>query len=266
MEKINLNQFINLKKIKSEFKSFHNAQPFHHVVIDNFFKKDFAKKLEKEFLDYHSDKWYKYKNEIEDKRALNNWNIFPNKTYQLFEYLISEKFVNFLSKLVKKKLYPDPGLHGGGWHIHGQNGNLNPHLDYSIHPKVGLQRKINIIIYISNNFKECYGGHLGLWSNNAKLKQPGDLKKEIRPKFNRAIIFDTTQNSWHGMSRKLRQPKGIYRKSIAIYYLCKPYKKVDKRLRALFAPRDNQKNSKKILNLIKMRSDLNKSHLTYYKK
>ena len=30
-------------------------------------------------------------------------------------------------------------------------------------------------------------------------KAPGDLVKQIAPVFNRAVIFDTTCNSWHGL-------------------------------------------------------------------
>ena len=65
---------------------------------------------------------------------------------------------------------------------------LNPHLDYSLHPKLYLQRKLNIIIYISKLWKENWGGGLGLENDN---NQPGKLEKTIIPKFNRAIIFDT---------------------------------------------------------------------------
>ena len=32
-----------------------------------------------------------------------------------------------------KNLYPDYGLNGGGFHIMGNKGKLNPHLDYVIH-------------------------------------------------------------------------------------------------------------------------------------
>ena len=46
------------------------------------------------------------------------------------------------------KLFIDPGLHGGGWHIHSNKGNLNPHLDYSIHPKMDIQRRLNLIVYL----------------------------------------------------------------------------------------------------------------------
>ena len=86
-------------------------------------------------------------------------------------------------------------------------------------------------------------------------KQPGKLIKEIYPKFNRAVIFDTSQNSWHGLSRKIQLPKSVYRKSIAVYYLCMPDKKHLTNTKALFAPRKNQKNIKEIKDLIKTRSD-----------
>jgi hypothetical protein len=152
-------------------------------------------------------------------------------------------------------LYPDPGLHGGGWHIHGDGGNLNPHLDYSIHPKNGLMRKLNIIIYLSSDLKSEYGGHLGLWTKSKDSKYPLSLIKEIEPKFNRAVIFDTTQDSWHGMSRKFSAPNGVTRKSIAVYYLIKPEDGFDPRSKALYAPRADQIGDKSILELIEKRSD-----------
>lgn len=257
--------FINLDKLKSKSVEFKKSTPFNHFVVDDFLNLKLAYEIENEFLDFNSSKWYCYQNKIEDKKALNDWNSFPPQTYLLFRYLISNNFVDFLSELTGIKLYPDPGLHGGGWHIHGKGGNLNPHLDYSIHPKLGLQRKINIIIYISQDFKEEYGGHLGFWNYDLFHNQPSDLVKEIPPLFNRAVIFDTTQNSWHGMSKPLEQPEGIYRKSLAIYYLCEPSKDAVSRQRALFAPRENQKNNKEIEELIKLRADVNKSHLVYKK-
>jgi len=74
------------------------------------------------------------------------------------------------------------------------------------------------------------------------------------PKYNRAIIFDTSQNSWHGLSREINLPKNIYRKSIAVYYLSKFKKNHLLNEKALFAPRENQKKSKDVLDLIKIRA------------
>ncbi|WP_260469461.1 2OG-Fe(II) oxygenase [Pandoraea apista] len=147
--------------------------------------------------------------------------------------------------------------------MHAAGGNLNPHLDYSIHPKLGLQRKLNIIIYLSEEMREDYGGHLGLWKHDNNKNQPGPLMKEIAPKFNRAVLFDTTQNSWHGMSRQLVQPDNIYRKSLAVYYLCEPVGDVDQRGRALFAPREDQIGDEEVDRIIELRSQVSQSANVY---
>jgi Rps23 Pro-64 3,4-dihydroxylase Tpa1-like proline 4-hydroxylase len=208
--------------------------------------------LSSEFLSYEDPSWFYYKNQLEDKKALNDWNKFPLLTYMVFQELMALDFLKLLEGIIDGPLLVDHGLHGGGWHIHASGGNLNPHLDYSIHPKMEKLRKLNIIIYLSEELTNDHGGHLGLWSGtNDNLH----LEKEIQPVFNRAIIFDTTQNSWHGMSRKLVQPNNIYRKSLAIYYLTDVGENFDSRNKALFAPRDDQKGDLSVQELIKIRSD-----------
>jgi len=92
---------------------------------------------------------------------------------------------------------------------------------------------------------------------------PGELVKEVEPRFNRAIVFNTTQNSWHGMSRKLTAPEGIYRKSLAIYYMREPVDGADPRGRALFAPREEQKGDRTVLETIRLRSDVATSCSVY---
>jgi 2OG-Fe(II) oxygenase superfamily len=245
---------------------FKEAKPFSYAVIDNFFSEDLADSLESEFPDYESDVWHVYKNQIEDKKTINDWNKFGGVTYRCFNYLNSPDFVNVLSRFSATNLMSDPGLNGGGWHIHGNGGNLNPHLDYSIHPKLKKQRKLNIIIYLSRNLKSEHGGQLGLWEHDVKNNAPGKLSYEVDPKFNRAIIFDTTQNSWHGMSRMLKTPDGIFRKSLAVYYLCEPPENTDPRGKALFAPREEQKNDTEVADLIKKRSQVSSASSVYVKK
>lgn len=254
---------INISALSKASKNFHNAKPFHHCIVDDFISEDYLNSLSNEFLSYDSEKWFVYKNALEHKKALNDWNAFPPATYKLFSYLNSSEFVDYLSDLLQIKLYPDNGLHGGGWHIHGKGGILNPHLDYNIHPKLGLKRKINIIIYFSSKLTEANGGHLGLWEHDSKSNGPGKIQSEITPKFNRAVIFDTTQNSWHGISRRLDVPDDVFRKSFAIYYLCQPNLDDDRRYRALYAPTEDQKGNTEIEELIRKRADIEKSKMTY---
>lgn len=235
-------ELINSRKVITALKEFKGQIPFDHCVIDDFFAPEVAKKLEDEFISYDDPRWFYYKNSLEDKKALNDWNAYPGLTYRAFNELVSVEFTNLLSKELNTPYFADVGLHGGGWHIHATGGNLNPHLDYSIHPKLGLERKLNIIIYLSSSLLNEHGGDLGLWEQDEITKRPGELKKIVQPIFNRAVLFDTTQNSWHGLCKPLTQPNGIYRKSLAVYYLTIPSDKADPRKKALFAPRANQIN------------------------
>lgn len=255
---------VELENILAKAKSFPDNKPFPHVVVDNFFTTEVAIELASEFPDFQSDAWFVYSNAIEEKKALNNWNVFPKSTYRAFSYLNSDEFTKFLSVNLygNNILYSDPGLHGGGWHIHKQGGKLNTHLDYSLHPKLGKQRRVNIIVYLNPNWDDSWGGHLGLWGNEDATR-PGELEKSIAPMFNRAVIFDTTLNSWHGLPNPIQCPDDEYRKSLAVYYLCDAVAQVDERGRALFAPSDEQLHDDEVLELIKDRSDVKKSSKVY---
>jgi Rps23 Pro-64 3,4-dihydroxylase Tpa1-like proline 4-hydroxylase len=247
---------INVDNLKKSFINFNNKTPFPFAIIDNFFNIDVANNLSTEFPNFDSDVFNgKYENQIEYKRTCNVWDRFPKLTYQVFSYLNSQNFLNLLSECTGiAKLYPDHGLHGGGWHIHPYGGKLNPHLDYSLHPKTGLQRKYNLLVYVNPVWQSGWGGELGLWSANNALNAPGELTQIIEPLYNRAVIFDTTVNSWHGLVNSVVSPETECRKSLALYYLIDPPAEVDSRGRALFAPTDEQKNDTDVLNLIQRRS------------
>lgn len=228
--------------------------PFYYHIIDNFLDIKRAQEISKEFPDYHSDVWYCYNNPLEHKKTCNNWYYFGSETYKLLSYLNSSEFISQLQKITGiSKLYPDIGLHGGGLHIHGRGGKLNVHLDYSIHPKLKLQRKLNLIIYLTENWDSSWGGGLELWSHNLEANKPDKRVVTIDNIFNRAVLFDTTQNSWHGFPEPLSCPEHTYRRSLAVYYLTDPPENVDPRLRALYAPTKEQENNSEILNLIEER-------------
>ena len=96
--------------------------------------------------------------------------------------------------------------------------------------------------------------------------EPGELVKAISPKFNRAVLFDTTQNSWHGLRGPVTSPDGENRKSLAVYYLCEPEENTSDRGKALFSPSEDQKNDPDVLNLIKLRSGIDTASSVWKKK
>mgnify|MGYP001161466362 FL=1 len=233
--------------------------PFDHYIVDNFLPDDIAKSISNDFLDYENQKWHFYNNQIENKKALQDWGKFSKETYKIFQYFCSPSFIEKIKSITGiSDLYPDYGLHGGGWHMHGTGGNLNVHKDYSVHPKLGLRRKLNLIVYLSENWNPEWGGAIEFWSHNEQNNRPLALEKSIDCMYNRAVLFDTTQNSWHGLPTPLTCPKGKYRKSIAMYYLTDADGDEEVRKRALFAPRKEQENDPNVLELIKERTKCTK--------
>ena len=225
------------------------STPFDHWVIDNFFPIETARQLEQDFPAFDSPMWLHYDNPLENKKTCNHWDRFPATTYSTISALVRNgPFVDLPFDAIG-----DIGLHGGGWHIHGTGGKLNIHQDYSLHPKTGLQRRVNLIVYLTEGWKEEWGGGLELWSHDHKENCPLRLETTIPCRFNRAVIFRTDQQSWHGLPAPLRCPEGKFRKSIAVYYMSPAEADAPSRNRALFVPTKDQEGSQPIANLIKLR-------------
>lgn len=264
MKQLSCSEYLNVLSFSDLVAEYQDAKPFQHVVIDNFLKLDLAAAICKEFPNFDDDAWRVYDNKLEVKKLTNHWDKFGEQTYVLFNFLNSKVFISELEKLTSCNLYADFGLNGGGLHTHKRGGKLNTHLDYSIHPKLKLERRLNLLIYLTPNWQEAWGGALGLWNKNPTAeKAPGSLEKTIASLFNRAVIFDTSQDSWHGLPEPITCPEGITRNSLAVYYLCEPRKAAEPRGKALFAPYGNQANDPEILALIEKRSQVSTAANVY---
>ena len=251
-----IRQDINWVNLSKEFLT---AEPFNHIVIDDFWLPELVEELHNEFPAYDDSRFWAvhHTNVLENKKIGNHWDKFSRTTYKAFNFLGSESFTNNIRSMANREdLLLDFGLHGGGWHAHINGGHLNIHMDYNIHPKLGLQRKINIIIYLTKDWHPEYGGGLELWSHNDETKQPKECVKKIDLKFNRAVLIDTTQNSWHGLPLPLSCPDDMVRKSMAAFYVGNPPSEIDDRPRARFAPRLDQIGNTEIEELIRQRSSL----------
>ena len=202
----------NIENLALRFK---NAEPFGHIKIDNFLNSDYAEKLFESFpTDFEN--WYNYCNPIEVKFANDKINEFRKPLKDFFYIFSSKKLIEVFSKISNiQDLEYDPYLHGAGIHCHPRYGRLNMHLDYEKHPRMeNKERRLNIILFLTKDWKEEWNGDNQLWSN--------DMKKcmvKTYPKFNSAIIFQTNNISWHGLPEKILCPENIYRKSVAYYYI-----------------------------------------------
>jgi len=246
-----------LIEIGNEFRQ---TKPFNHLIIDNFLDEEIVNLISSEFPSFEDPLWSVYNNPLEIKKLTNHWNNFGPTTYRYFQHVLSSDFNRRIELILfgtnQNKISSDFGLNGGGLHTHKSHGKLNPHLDYNIHPKLKLQRVANLIVYITPDWQENWGGSFGLWEHNAETNNPGKLSKKVAPLFNRAVIFNTTQNSWHGICDELNSPENKNRSSLATYYLAEPIGETENRMKAKFAPTEEQIGDKSILDLIEKRQSM----------
>ena len=87
------------------------------------------------------------------------------------------------------------------------------HVDFCRHPETNLDRRLNLLLYLNKDWREEYGGHLELFDTDVESCQ-----KKILPLFNRMVIFNTTDYTYHGHPDPLTCPQGLCRNSLALYY------------------------------------------------
>lgn len=196
-------------------KKYRKAEPFPSIYFDDFFNEDFLKKVLSEFPDLSQHKVLRYDNANERKLAGKGELLFGPNTKRLMHFLNSEPFLQFLQELtgINELLIPDPYYVGGGHHEIKSGGFLKIHADFNKHPSLGLDRRINVLIYLNEDWDEAFGGHFELWDSEMR----GCVSK-ILPIFNRLAIFSTTDFSFHGHPDPLRCPEDRSRKSLALYY------------------------------------------------
>jgi len=216
MENILNNKFINLDEVSTKYhQQYLNNKPFPHIVFDNFFSTPFLEKILEDFPKNLEKIGIKFEDKQEKKIASKNPDIILNNTNTLINFLNSYKFLNFLNNLsgMQETLIPDPYLWGGGYHELKNGGYLNIHADFNVHPQLELNRRINLLIYLNKNWKENYGGSLELWD-----KDMSKCVSKIIPTFNKIVIFNTNDFSYHGNPEIIDNPHNTSRKSIALYY------------------------------------------------
>lgn len=204
-----------LKALALEHReAYATASPFPHVVIDNFLPEALLEAVLKEFPNPKQIDWQTFQTPAEKKLASKHEHQMGDATRLLLYSLNSSTFITFLEILTGiDGILPDPHFEGGGLHQIERGGFLKMHVDFNHHKKLRLDRRLNFLLYLNQDWKEEYGGHLELW--DTKMTQ---CQKKILPLFNRCVVFSTTDFSYHGHPEPLTCPEDRTRKSLALYY------------------------------------------------
>ena len=216
-----------IQKIKSSKKNINYfAKPYKHLVIDDFFDQKLINQCLQNFPNLSDKKWvYTNDKDIEIKYR-SKWTSeldIPEGIIDAIRILNGADFLKSISEIFKiKKIIPDPYFTGGGLNATKKGGLLDIHVDGNYHDATGLNRRLNALLYLNKNWKPSWGGEFGLYDNQGKR-----CLKKIEPIFNRLIVFDTHDKSWHGLPEPINFPDNHPRRSIILYYYTKEKKSSD---------------------------------------
>jgi len=196
------------------------TEPFKHIVVDDFFSKNFAAELLNKFPRTDENVWERTHDEDIEIKLRTNWSSefdIPDGIVDAIRILNSSLILKAMSKQFQiNKLIPDPYFSGGGLNVTVNSGLLGVHVDGNYHDATALNRRINAIVYLNPGWKDGWGGEFGLYDSTGEK-----LIKKVAPLFNRLVIFDTNDYSYHGLPDPLNFPLNEVRKSIILYYYTK---------------------------------------------
>ncbi len=197
--------------------------PFKHAVVDGFLRADCADELSGLFPPPGHPVWLDWK--VRSPAQYGKQGVGDTARFDLLDPYLqaalqqfnSWKFLQYLQDITSiEALLPDPYFTGGGMHQILQGGILDIHTDFNYYDRLKLYRRINVLLYLTLDWRSEYGGCLELW--NDAPPRGGRCVREIAPLFNRMVVFETDKSSFHGHPKEWSAPLGIYRRSIALYY------------------------------------------------
>lgn len=180
---------------------------FPHWIIDGFLPEYLLDGILAEWPGMESMEYKECRTSV--KAHLSDWARMGPVTTQTLQFLNSDPMLAFLEHMTGiPDLIPDESLSGGGLHHIPPGGFLNIHADFNWHGGLQAVRRLNLLLYLNRN-----------WTANGDLilcDTSGRPFKKIAPVYNRCVVFETTDTSYHGHPEPLTG--NVPRKSLALYY------------------------------------------------
>jgi hypothetical protein len=192
--------------------AFHHAAPFPHLVLDGFVPVGLLKAMLRDFDAAIPTDWQAYRGSLQNKRGTPAGGHLPDAVQDYFNTLYSGPFLRLLSRITGiADLIPDPALHGGGMHEVDADGGFEVHVDFTKHPRTGLDNRLAVITYLNEAWTEADGGALELWAVN-----PPRQGAKLLPLFGRTVIMAQSANAAHGQPEPVQA--GRCRRSAVAYF------------------------------------------------
>jgi hypothetical protein len=205
-------------RVRNYAADFARQDPFRHVVIDDFFAPEYASRLVAGFPTFERGNARNENGEPGNKSTVEKIRNLGPAYAALDDLVRSKPLLDLVGRItgIEDLLY-DPWYFGGGTHENRSGQDLDAHIDFNRHPVEHWHRRLNLIVYLNRGWDDGWGGSLELHSDP---RREDDRITRITPLYNRCVIFETTETSWHGFARIGEAPDGASRsrKSIALYF------------------------------------------------
>jgi len=203
-------------------REFQNAQPFRHVAIEHFLDEQACDALLRDFPAFDPKRALNELGQVGRKAVVERVSGVSPFYRRFYGYINSPPFLQAMSELTGiPDLIADDTLFGGGTHENMAGQGLDVHVDFNIDERRMLHRRVNLLIYLNKEWEEAWGGAIELHSNPRRPES--DEVRSFLPLFNRALVFETNEYSWHGFRRIVLPPDKAHlsRKSFSIYLYTK---------------------------------------------
>ena len=204
-------------------EQFRKADPFPHVLIKDFVEPSFLDRLIREFPAFDHGKALNEYGEVGSKAVHENLAPLGEAYRHLDELFASPDMLGLIGGItgIPDLLY-DPEYVGGGTHDNRHGQELDPHVDFNFHPTNRWHRRLNLILFLNEEWRAEWGGSLQVHSDPWERGKP-DRVKSYLPLANHCVLFETSEVSWHGFP-KIDLPENrrdLSRRSIAVYFYTK---------------------------------------------
>lgn len=202
--------FVRLERAKDEVTSSYEASKhaIGHFVIDDLLPDDLARDIAAKFP---ATKDMRPRSGLRERKYVSAQ---MDRHHSLIEEALfafqDPRIVSLVGEICGHPVEPDPQLYAGGISAMGPGAFLNPHLDNSHDATRDRWRVLNLLYYVTPNWRPCDGGSLELWPDGL-----GGQQIELPSMFNRLVVMATHDRSWHSVNPVLRDDT---RRCISNYY------------------------------------------------
>ena len=187
--------------------------PVPFTFIDNFLPADIFTSILDEIKNIPKDNYTAFSSKDSHRQECRNFVDSP-LLHTVANSFHSSSFLHWIEKITGvERLIPDPHLRGGGLTRTLSNNKLGLHTDFNWNDQLRLNRKVNLILYLTPDWQSEWNGDLELWDQKGTK-----CVAKIEPKANRLAFWNYETWLLHGHSNKLEMPNDVSRDNLIHFY------------------------------------------------